>query len=351
MRHVSLRSRSHCILMTIAPLLFVATGYVAVSQQGFALWLPAGLLFVLAPAVDQFLPQNKACLERRPNGLPLVLLRASPIVFLICYIWVLFLGLSDLPAKSLDLFAFWLSMSALGAVALGASGHELLHRHRIRGRIGEFIYLLFGYWHYYIMHMYNHHPHGATVKDNHTPQIGTGYWTYLGNSMRKSMKFSFNFLRNPNRKRGGFFEIASYFGTPLAAVAASGAVGGPAAILMYIFIALFSVIILESCFYLQHYGLSREIGEKFEQWHSWECNYPITNYLIYMAQRHADHHVSMNREYFETTASDDAPSLPCAYPFLVVVTWIPPLWFLLMNKRALKARYEETKARDNLLAA
>jgi alkane 1-monooxygenase len=49
--------------------------------------------------------------------------------------------------------------------------------------------------------------------------------------------------------------------------------------------------------------------------------------------RHSDHHYRASKKYQTLERIKESPQLPLGYPGSMVLSWFPPLWFKIMNKR------------------
>ena len=108
--------------------------------------------------------------------------------------------------------------------------------------------------------------------------------------------------------------------------------------------AVIGIWLLESVNYLEHYGMRRqwvETGpgagryERVDASHSWNSNNIGTNVLLYHLQRHSDHHANPTRRYQTLRDFPEAPVLPTGYAGMIVLTWLPPVWRRVMDKRVL----------------
>ena len=100
--------------------------------------------------------------------------------------------------------------------------------------------------------------------------------------------------------------------------------------------------ILTSANYVEHYGLLREKLEngRYEQCqphHSWNSNHIMSNLILFNLQRHSDHHANATRRYQCLRNFDNLPELPSGYPLMFAIAYVPPLWFAIMDKRAVAA--------------
>ena len=67
--------------------------------------------------------------------------------------------------------------------------------------------------------------------------------------------------------------------------------------------------------------------------HSWNSNHVVTNLFLYQLQRHADHHANPTRSFQALRHFEHAPQLPAGYAAMILIAYVPPLWFRVMNPR------------------
>jgi alkane 1-monooxygenase len=92
--------------------------------------------------------------------------------------------------------------------------------------------------------------------------------------------------------------------------------------------------------YVEHYGLLREKlpngrYQPVEPRHSWNTNHIVSNLMTFHLQRHSDHHANPMRPYQSLRDFADIPRLPNGYTGMFALAAIPPLWFRVMDPRAL----------------
>jgi alkane 1-monooxygenase len=114
--------------------------------------------------------------------------------------------------------------------------------------------------------------------------------------------------------------------------------GGLALLFSAILIAVVGFLLLETVNYIEHYGLSRkkiENGryERVQPWHSWNSNHVLGRLILFELSRHSDHHFKANRKYQVLRHFDESPQLPYGYPMSMLMSFVPPLWFAIMNPR------------------
>ena len=101
-------------------------------------------------------------------------------------------------------------------------------------------------------------------------------------------------------------------------------------------IAIVSFLFLESINYIEHYGLKRFKGssgryERVQPYHSWNSNFNIGRIVLYELTRHSDHHYKSSKKYQILESYKDSPTLPLGYPASILLSFIPPLWFFIIN--------------------
>ena len=99
---------------------------------------------------------------------------------------------------------------------------------------------------------------------------------------------------------------------------------------------IIAFLFLECINYIEHYGLRRfknESGryERVQSYHSWNSNHSIGRIVLYELTRHSDHHFKSSKKYQLLDCHDDSPQLPYGYPASILLSFVPPLWFSIMN--------------------
>jgi alkane 1-monooxygenase len=100
--------------------------------------------------------------------------------------------------------------------------------------------------------------------------------------------------------------------------------------------ALVAVSLLQLVNYIEHYGLVRRklsdgTYEPVNVCHSWDAPYKWTNLLQFKLQRHSDHHKDALRPYQLLRIWKTTPKLPYAYPTMIMLALVPPLYFSWIN--------------------
>ena len=92
--------------------------------------------------------------------------------------------------------------------------------------------------------------------------------------------------------------------------------------------------------YIEHYGLLRDKKangnyERCKPHHSWNANYIVSNIVLFHLERHSDHHAYPARRYQSLRNFDNIPELPNGYFGMYMLSYVPWLWFKVMDKRVL----------------
>jgi alkane 1-monooxygenase len=90
--------------------------------------------------------------------------------------------------------------------------------------------------------------------------------------------------------------------------------------------------------YIEHYGLVRNLKdngvyERVRRWHSWNSNHVLGRVVLFELSRHSDHHYKADRPYQLLETHEQSPTMPTGYPGMMLLATIPPLFFLVMNKK------------------
>ena len=109
--------------------------------------------------------------------------------------------------------------------------------------------------------------------------------------------------------------------------------------LVFAFLAgIVGFLLLETVNYIEHYGLARQKMasgryERVREVHSWNSNHVVGRIVLYELTRHSDHHYKSSKKYQLLDYHDVSPQMPYGYPTSMVLSFLPPLWFKLMNPR------------------
>ena len=305
--------------------------------------------FILIPILEVLLPQDqsnhdgKAREEKaKSKRFDWMLYANIPIVF-----GLLSFAIWDVSSHTYALYERIGLVFSIGIV-LGTNGinvaHELGHRQTTFERhLGKLLLLPSHYMHFYIEHNFGHHANAATKEDPATAQYNQTVYSFWFTSVLRQY-FSAWRLQATLLKRGNhkFFSIKNDM-LWYALIQISYLVGifilfDAIGFLFAFFSGIVGFLLLETVNYIEHYGLSRQKlasgrYERVREVHSWNSNHVIGRIVLYELTRHSDHHYKSSKKYQLLDYHDVSPQMPYGYPTSMVLSFLPPLWFKLMNPR------------------
>lgn len=246
-----------------------------------------------------------------------------------------------------EVTGYLLSMGiVLGANAINVA-HELGHRDKFYERVLAKILLLPSFYgHFYIEHNHGHHLDVGTPNDPSSARYNQPlffFWLQaVFGTYAKAWKLQLKLNKHHQRPFWSFkndmllfsFGYVAYLFTVFYVL---GYVGVFSAILS----GMVGILLLETINYIEHYGLRRKLlpsgrYERVSEIHSWNSNHILGRIVLYELTRHSDHHYKSNKKYQLLNCHASSPQLPLGYPTSMVLAFIPPLWFAVMNKRVPK---------------
>ncbi len=332
------------------------------SGQAFWLWLLPAVMYTLIPLLDTLLGEDRA---NPPEALVpaleadrwylVVLLLFVPLQFGLTLhgAWLAVRG--DL--SWLGLAGLVLTVGGINGVAINTA-HELGHKHAAWERwLSRLVLAPVAYGHFFVEHNRGHHRRVATPEDPASARLGESFWAFLPRTVLGSLRSAWQLERERLAGRGhGLWHWRNQClqGWAMTAVLYAGLVAwlGWAVLPFLIVQAAYGAQLLEVVNYIEHYGLLRRRGadgryERCAPEHSWNSNHRMSNLFLYHLQRHSDHHAHPARRYQALRNFEQAPQLPSGYAGLLLVAYVPPLWFRLMDRRVL-AHYEGALERANV---
>jgi hypothetical protein len=126
---------------------------------------------------------------------------------------------------------------------------------------------------------------------------------------------------------------------------------GPKALVVQLVQSFLTAFLTDNTNYIEHYGLRRaRASDRKDEWglyndyerpgwmHSWNSGDRITNWMLFKIQRHPDHHVNAGRPFQILRTFKDSPTYPTGYAGMIALSWLPPLFFVVMNPLVKKAQ-------------
>ena len=237
-----------------------------------------------------------------------------------------------------------ISMGVMLATNAINVAHELGHRkERFDKTLSKLLYMPCLYMHFFIEHNYGHHLNVATDEDGASAKYNQSLYFFWVKSITKqywdAWKKQMELLE---KSHSGFFSVKNDMmwyvliqGVYLFSVYNFFS---ETSLFFAVAIGVMSFLFLETINYIEHYGLRRkklDSGryERVKKNHSWNSDHNVGRIVLYELTRHSDHHFKSNKKYQVLNSYDEGPQLPFGYPTSILISFIPPLWFKIMNKR------------------
>jgi len=238
------------------------------------------------------------------------------------------------------------------------TAHELGHKKpKIEGWLSKIALAPVGYGHFYIEHNKGHHRRVATPEDPASSRMGESFYSFLPRTIIGSLTSAWEIEKErlARKDQGPWtWENENLQAWAMTVVFWGGlTVAFGWIVLPFLMIqGALGASLLEAVNYLEHYGLVRQKKEngRYERVrpeHSWNNNHIVTNLLLYHLQRHSDHHANPTRRYQALRHFDDAPELPTGYAGMIVLAYLPPLWYRVMDPKVV-AHHDGDIRRANL---
>ena len=268
-------------------------------------------------------------------------------------VWVI--GTWSLPWYSYLGFAITTGTSM--GIAINTA-HELGHKPRaLEQWLAKIALAPVFYGHFFVEHNRGHHVRVSTPEDPASARLGESFYRFLPRTVFGSLVSAWEL----EKKRLARQEKPVWHGSNhnLQAWALSIVLWGMLLawqgwiVLPFLLIqAVFGFQLLEVVNYVEHYGLLRQkkASGRYEPCrpeHSWNSNRRVTNIFLYQLQRHSDHHANATRSYQALRHFDESPQLPGGYASMILLAWIPPLWYRVMDPRVLE-HYDGDLDRANI---
>jgi alkane 1-monooxygenase len=226
------------------------------------------------------------------------------------------------------------------------TGHELGHKHTaLEQWLARLVLAVPAYGHFTVEHGRGHHRFVSTPEDHASSRMGESIYRFalreLPGGVRRAWQLEKERLAGQQRPAWSVHNtmLQSYAVTALLQLGLVVAFGW----IMLPFLAVHNVVAwwqLTSANYVEHYGLlrQRDANGRYEAprpHHSWNTNHLVTNLAMFHLQRHSDHHAYPSRRYQSLRHFEDLPQLPSGYFGMFTLSYVPALWFKVMDPRLL----------------
>lgn len=314
-------------------------------------WCYAALIFtfVLLPVLELLLPVNKLnytapeTQNRLKNkwfdvllylNVPIVY---SSLVFTLYKISHIDLSLSEVIGATLSL-----------GIILGSNGinvaHELGHREKVTERIlGKILLIPSHYTHFFIEHNHGHHLHVSTPEDPSTAKYNQNLYSFWFQTVMGTYVKAWQIQKKLNQvENRSWYSVKNdmiwFTIIQISYLFSVYYFFGFIGFIVALFSGIVGFLLLETINYIEHYGLKRsQVNsgryERVSEKHSWNSNHVLGRIILYELTRHSDHHYKSQKKYQILEYHDVSPQMPFGYPTSMVLSFFPPIWFTIMNKR------------------
>ena len=260
---------------------------------------------------------------------------------------ILFFVLHKVSTVEISILEIIGTILSLGIV-LGSNGinvaHELGHREKLYERIlGKLLLIPSHYTHFFIEHNHGHHLHVSTSEDPSTARYNQSLYTFWIQTVFGTYTKAWQIQKKLNQiENRSFFSMKNdMFWFTIIQISYLISIYyffGKIGLLVALFAGIVGFLLLETINYIEHYGLKRNLlpsgrYERVSEKHSWNSNHILGRIMLYELTRHSDHHYKSQKKYQILEYHDVSPQMPFGYPTSMVLSFFPPIWFAVMNKR------------------
>jgi alkane 1-monooxygenase len=352
------------LLGLIVPLVpFIAWGLVEATGLGVMWWVGPVVVFGVIPFFDLVIGKDssnppESVLKRLEDDR---YYRVCTYAFIPIQYAALLMAAwqwSEGGLSTIEKLGLAVTVAMVGGIAINTA-HELGHKRKhLEKWLSKVALAQSGYGHFFIEHNRGHHVRVATPEDPASSRLGESFWEFLPRTVIGSMRSAWELEkvrlgRVGKRTLSVRNDILNAWAMTLVLWGVLAAIFG-AGILPWLAIqAVIGASLLEVVNYLEHYGLLRQRQddgryERCRPEHSWNSDNIASNVFLYHLQRHSDHHANPPRRYQALRHFEDLPELPSGYATMILLAYVAPLWFRVMDRSVL-AHYGGDVTRANIL--
>jgi len=351
-------------LFGFVPGLFTYAAIYLAGQGSGLTWLTFAAGYILVPLLDLIVGENSynPTEDQEKKLTENVGFRIISLLYTPTYIGTVIYGAYVISTRpeltTLDLIGLAVSTGISGGFGIGCV-HELIHRpHLAELSMGILATVFANYSHFWIEHLWGHHKRVATDLDPASSNLGDTIYGFLPKCIWYSFRDAVDLEHRYRIKhKKSILEDRILLGYVASAVIAYAVYVyfGTNALYFYLAQGFITALHIENANYIEHYGLRRRVVEGetdrngepiFERpgwFHAWDTGERISNWILFNIQRHPDHHTNAGRPYQILRTLPQSPTLPTGYAGMFVLSWIPPLYFAVMDplvKNAYRVREE-----------
>ena len=343
------RKRWFWVLSVIYPLQVMIPLWLH-AATGSELWffLPLFIFFVVTPLLDGLIGEDT---NNPPEEVVMQLdqdlyYRRLTYIIVPLHFITLFACAAYALTQPLSWWAF-IVLAAVAGMAAGLAintGHELGHKNsKLEKTLAKLVLAVPAYGHFTVDHNRGHHRLVATPGDDASARMGESIYKFslreIPGVFRRAWAIERERLESRNKPLWHYSNpILQSYAVSVAVAALLVALFGWLAVPFLVIHHAWAYWLLTSANYIEHYGLLREKTakgryERCEPRHSWNCNFVLSNLVLFHLERHSDHHTHPLRRYQSLRHFPDVPQLPNGYFGMYLLAYFPRLWFRVMDKR------------------
>jgi len=346
------RKRTWWLLSALMPLLPLL-GIALAAGSGWRgwLWFPIAFIYLFVPLLDWLIgadpdnPPEAVIPQLEQDGYYRRLVHLAVPLHVIVFIAGMGYAMT-VAGDFVDRLAVVLSLGFVAALSIN-TGHELGHKGSTVDRALALLALAVpGYGHFRIEHNLGHHVQVATPEDSASARMGESLYRFSLRELPGGMLRGWRLEAARLARRGDSAwsmrnEILQAHAVTLLLQGGLVAWLGWQALPWLALHNLWAWFQVSGINYVEHYGLLRQTrpGGGYERClprHSWNSNHTVSNLMLFHLQRHSDHHAHAERSYQSLRHFDEAPQLPTGYMGMLLLSYLPALFFRIMDPRLLE---------------
>ena len=320
---------------------------------GWCNFIVPAICFIIHPLLNVFLLQKPIIREHhhhQAKNYPAIIFRLTALLYVPVITglntWAIYI-IATSEFNLIEFIGLALSVGTVNGEIGFTLAHEFIHRNNtIEKTVGYLLLLVNLYMHYGIEHVWGHHVYACTEKDPHTAKIGESLYAFLPRAVKctflNAWEIEIKRLKRSKKIIVGFNNYMLLFILLQSLVILSiYLLGGLKSTIFFLLVCFMAALLLHVVNYLQHYGLLRKVSaasgkiEKMTAHHSWKSGKHLQGLNFFQLENHADHHIHPSHRYEDLKTLSDSPQHPTGYSGMIVLAFIPPLWFHIIDKKLL----------------
>lgn len=326
--------------------------YISFSSDGWLTFTAPIVFYGLVPLLEFFIKPNKVNFTRDEEKIEKENKLYTYLLYATIPIQIIFLGyflntINDPNLTTLEISGKIFSMGILSTIIGINVGHELGHRNnKLDEFLGGILLLSTLNTHFLPYHNGGHHYNVATPNDAATARKGEILYLFWFRSHFQSYFQAWKIENNKMITEGqNWFHYKNkmiiYTICNIILLSSIFYFFGQFVLFAFILASIISITQLETVNYIEHYGLLRKKNkhgryEKVKRNHSWNSDHQVGQVLLFNLSRHSDHHYNGSKHYQLLKTLPESPQMPTGYPGMMLLSFFPPLWFKVMNKKIQK---------------